>query len=259
LGIGLAVLVRSSGYAAATAGGVLLAASPAFWSEWIFESDLLVNAIVVAVGIGWALYAVTRKGASAWWHLVGSAALCGVGFTDRIIFAALVPLVLVVLWRVRPTRAVCWGLTTGFVGAVLVVVPMMLVGSELDQTMRNFAKADSSIPYSGAAVAALMVTVAVVGALRVRTVAGVYGTAAAVMLPIPLGMVVLESIAAGTLVIDTYLARTYWPIPLLFVVVALVVRRWSITRADDGPVVPAAQPDLSLHHGGSWGAHALGG
>ena len=171
------LLIRLAGPASGVAAGLLLVASPIFANEWWFQSDIFTLGCKFAVAMLWGLRAMSSPNWIPWCL---SALLLSAVLTDRFVFLPLALVVAVVALRFVPwRRAVAWLAVVAGLTALLMIVPWLTAPEYGAQILRNLTKASSDvIPQAGYLFAVLVVVVAVVGAFRVGSDAGVLGAAA---------------------------------------------------------------------------------
>lgn len=226
VGLALCLLVWRVSAGSALAGALLVGVSPVFWSEWIFQSDLLTLGIKFAIAMLWGLWAMRSGGGVAF---VLSAALFALVLADRFIFVAFAVVVAVVALRWVPwRRAFAWLSLSGGLTIALFVIPWVLAPGYRAQMILNASKSSEAgdlVPNAGLFLGLAMVTLAAVLGWVVRDDAGLLGSACLVTALVVAWQVVLYSSSAGTFDASGSLAVAYTGIMLILGIGYLVLRR----------------------------------
>lgn len=228
LGIGLFLLVRCVAPAAGIGAVLLLAASPTFWSEWVYQSDLLTLGVKFAIAMLWGLHAMRAGG---WVPFVLSALLFALVLADRFIFLAFALLMAMVALRWVPRqRAVPWLALSGLATGMLLVVPWVLAPGYREQMILNVAKGSEAgdvVPNAGVVLGIAMLVIAGVAGLLARDDAALLGSAALVTALVVAWQILLYSLTAGALQTGGSLAVAYTGIMLVLGIGYLVLPRTS--------------------------------
>lgn len=186
LALTLLVLSLLCGPRAGCVAGALLVFSPAMRLEMGMQSDGWVNAAALALS-GMALYLLAgrcTRSRAWWWLYVAASLLFALAFSYRFIYAVLALPLAAVLWRHHGLRVM---LTAAIPAAVLSAA--LIFGPWLADpdayapfTKATLGTSEASVPQLPLLTAIACVTATVVGTLLTRTVAGVWGTMAAVSL-----------------------------------------------------------------------------
>lgn len=239
--LGVVLLVRVAGWGPAAAGVALVVSSPAFWNEWVFQSDLLVLGLKFVIVLLWGLRAMAGSG---WLALVVSAVLFGTVLADRFLFLAFAVVVAAVaLRRVPWRRSLPWLTIAGATSVGLFLLPLAWAPTYADQMVRNVAKGSEAtgdgVSWAGPLLGVVVLAVAAVGGLVAKRDVDVVAVASVVCGVVVFWQVLLYSSAAGTLVFDGTLAVAYTPLMLVTGVTALVLPVGnSVTRVDYVPAEP---------------------
>lgn len=223
--LGLVLLVRAAGWAPATTGAALIVASPTFWNEWIFQSDLLVLGLKFVIAVLWGLHAMTGPGR---WDLVLSALLFGAVLADRFLFLAFAVLVAAVaLRRVPWRRSIPWLAIAATTTVGLFLLPLAWAPSYADQMIRNVSKGSEATGddafWVGPLLGAAILLLAVVGGLLARRDVDIMTAASLICGVVVFWQVMLYSAAGDAPQFDGSLAVAYTPLMLVTGVAALVL------------------------------------
>lgn len=233
--LGMAFLTVVAGWRAGAAFGALLTLSPTLRVELPMQSDGWVNGVALAViGTGLYLLAARHRRSGAWTAAyVGMSLLFALAFSYRFIYAVLALPLVVLLWRHFGRRTMLTAaIPAAIASALLTFMPYLADPS----VYAPFAKASlgttshtvADLPLI-TAIACVLTTVA--GTLVMRTIAGVWGTMAAV------GMVFVTLTGWGQHDWFQYLTYAYNGALVAFLLFALLLPRW-VSSADPAAARP---------------------
>lgn len=226
LALALVLVVRMAGMGSGVAAAALLVASPTFWNEWIFQSDLLVLGVKLAIGMLWGLYAMRSSG---WLGFTASAVFFAFALADRFLFLAVAVVVAASAFRGVPIRRTLpWLVISGGATVALMAVPWLLAPGYRDQVLLNIAKSSEAggvIPHAGAILGVVLVVLAAVLGWLARSDAGLVGAAGVTVAVVVVWQIVLYSLSAGSLAVTGSLAVAYTGVMLVFGIGFLVLPR----------------------------------
>jgi hypothetical protein len=213
-------------------------ASPVMLNEFVFQSDLWVNALVLAVAFLWAYVAVRRP--SPGFHLVGSSLLAACGLTDRYIFLTLMIPAFFLLAKVGARRLVLtWlGLSSLFVGVLISITLLRFPGS-VASIEANLAKsASATVPHSGVILVIATLVLATVLTYRAKSVSDYFWTMCLTVAVIPVWETVKFALDRAPDTFSNYNVVAYSAGFLVFGLIALVV--------PNAPLVPHGSREREL-------------
>ena len=212
---------RLMGLRAISAIATLMLLSPVMINELVFQSDLWINAVILAIAFFWARQTTSKSQQIK--HLAPSALLAALAFADRYIF--LVLLIPAVAWiQETSVRGATkrWLATVASACVALYVFTFLWFPASLDSVLENAHKASSgSVPASGVLLAMLMVAVAAVASWKATTTSGYLWAMALSLAVLPAWRAVNLTIDGATTTINDYSVVSYSAAFLIFGLLAL--------------------------------------
>lgn len=222
--VGTASWLGDKHYGTRLTGGIalLLVSSPVILNEIVFESDVWVLAVIMAIATLVARAAATFQRLPL---LLATAAATGLVVSDRFVFLGLViPIALLVRraggWRL----ATLWSVTCAGTAVLVYTVMIWLYPASIESIGANAEKAEvQALGQAGVAVGGLMVIVAIVGGLMARSTRGFLWAMALTMFTLPAWQAITLLISGSATTFNDYAVVSYSAPFLVLGLLALVL------------------------------------